>query len=118
MASPSQLKSRPMPAAAARKKSSVPEDVRRILQEGMMLERVGRKDEAAQRHYEHATSARTHSHWQVRQPVYKSSVERWRRYGANLDPLITALGDLAPAGAATGNYANASTADAPVGKSG
>ena len=59
-------------------------------------------DEASLRYYEHATSVRTLSHWQVRQPVYKTSVERWRRYGANLDPLIRALGDLAPADAVTG----------------
>ena len=59
-------------------------------------------DDASLRYYEHATSVRTLSHWQARQPVYESSVERWRRYGANLDPLIRALGDLAPADAATG----------------
>ena len=35
---------------------------------------------------------KTASRWQVRQPVYKSSVERWRRYEAYLDPLIAALG--------------------------
>ncbi len=35
----------------------------------------------------------THSNEQVRQPVYTSSAGRWRRFGARLDPLITALGD-------------------------
>ena len=35
---------------------------------------------------------RTASRWQVRQPVYSSSVERWRRYEAYLGPLIEALG--------------------------
>ena len=59
-------------------------------------------DDASLRYYEHATSVRTLSHWQARQPVYKTSVERWRRYGANLDPLIRALGDLAPADAVVG----------------
>jgi tetratricopeptide (TPR) repeat protein len=59
-------------------------------------------DDASLRYYDHATSVRTLSHWQVRQPVYESSVERWRRYGANLDPLIRALGDLAPADAVVG----------------
>ena len=29
---------------------------------------------------------------QVRKPVYSTSVERWRRYGAALDPLVEALG--------------------------
>jgi tetratricopeptide (TPR) repeat protein len=33
---------------------------------------------------------------QVRQPVYQTSVERWRRYEKHLGPLIEALGDLAP----------------------
>ena len=28
---------------------------------------------------------------QVRKPVYSTSVERWRRYGSNLDPLLEAL---------------------------
>ena len=34
------------------------------------------------------------SRHQVRNPVYRSSVERWRRYEKELQPLITALGDL------------------------
>lgn len=29
---------------------------------------------------------------QVRKPIYSTSVERWRRYGANLNPLLEALG--------------------------
>jgi len=33
---------------------------------------------------------------QVRQPIYKSSVERWRSYEKFLGPLFDALGDLAP----------------------
>jgi len=75
-------------------------------------------DDASLRFYEHATSVRTLSHWQVRQPVYKTSVERWRRYGANVDPLIRALGDLAPADAVAGKKSDASAADDAVGKSG
>jgi tetratricopeptide (TPR) repeat protein len=39
----------------------------------------------------------TISHHQVRQPVYRSSVERWRRYEKQLAPLIEALGDCMPA---------------------
>ena len=70
-------------------------------------------DVASLRYYEHATSVRTLSHWQVRQPVYQTSVERWRRYGANLDPLIRALGDLAPTDANVGE-----NADAPLDSSG
>jgi hypothetical protein len=34
----------------------------------------------------------TASRWQVRQPIYRSSVDRWRRY----EPYLGALADLAP----------------------
>lgn len=30
---------------------------------------------------------------QVRKPIYKSSVERWKKYGSGLQPLIEAVGD-------------------------
>lgn len=36
---------------------------------------------------------RTASVTQVRQPIYRSSVERWRAYEAHLGPLLDALGD-------------------------
>ncbi len=39
---------------------------------------------------------RTASSWQVRQPMYSTSVDRWRPYEKHLAPLIKALGDLAP----------------------
>ncbi|MDQ6959724.1 MAG: sulfotransferase, partial [Mariprofundaceae bacterium] len=39
---------------------------------------------------------RTASITQVRQPIYKTSVERWRKYEAHLEPLLEALGDLVP----------------------
>ncbi|MGV8997271.1 MAG: sulfotransferase [Parvibaculaceae bacterium] len=32
---------------------------------------------------------------QVRRPLYQTSVARWKRYGAAIDPLVTALGDRA-----------------------
>jgi hypothetical protein len=32
---------------------------------------------------------------QVRQPIYRSSVERWRPYGKFLGPLFDALGETA-----------------------
>lgn len=41
-------------------------------------------------------SVRTASVTQVRQPIYRSSVERWRPYEKFLGPLLDALGDLAP----------------------
>jgi hypothetical protein len=37
----------------------------------------------------------TASHWQVRQPLYDSSVGRWRNYEKHLGPLLNELGPLA-----------------------
>ena len=37
----------------------------------------------------------TASNWQVRQPIYTSSVKRWKNYEREIQPLIEALGDLA-----------------------
>jgi hypothetical protein len=34
---------------------------------------------------------KTASATQVRQPIYKSSLERWRRYEKHLGPLLAAL---------------------------
>lgn len=39
---------------------------------------------------------RTASVTQVRQPIYTSSVERWRKYEQHLDPLLEALGEFSP----------------------
>jgi hypothetical protein len=39
----------------------------------------------------------TVSHWQVRQPLYKSSVGRWRHYEKHLGPLFSALNGSAEA---------------------
>ncbi len=41
-------------------------------------------------------TVKTASVTQVREPVYTTSVERWRRYGKHLAPLLEALGDYAP----------------------
>lgn len=41
--------------------------------------------------HEKERQVRTASFWQVRQPLYASSVGRWRRYEAHLGPLIEAL---------------------------
>lgn len=38
---------------------------------------------------------KTPSHWQVRQPIYGSSVRGWKKYEAHLGPLIEALGEFA-----------------------
>jgi hypothetical protein len=36
----------------------------------------------------------TPSKWQARQPIYRTSVERWRRYEPWLGPLRPLVGDL------------------------
>ncbi len=41
-----------------------------------------------------ARDAQTASRWQVRQPIYRSSVERWRRYEPWLGPMIEAMGGM------------------------
>ncbi|HEX5392827.1 MAG TPA: sulfotransferase [Rhodocyclaceae bacterium] len=41
-------------------------------------------------------SIRTASVTQVRQPIYSSSVERWRHYEKHLGPLLEGLGEFAP----------------------
>jgi len=46
--------------------------------------------------HKHKRAIRTASVTQVRQPIYKSSVERWRLYETYLTPLLDALGDLVP----------------------
>ena len=48
-------------------------------------------DSACLRFYQSKRQVRTASFIQVRQPVYTSSVERWRRYEKELAPLINAL---------------------------
>ncbi len=52
-------------------------------------------DDRCLRPHETKREIRTASHWQVRQPVYSSSVARWRRYERHLGPLIEALGEYA-----------------------
>ena len=42
--------------------------------------------------HEHERQVRTASFWQVRQPLYASSVGRWKAYEAHLAPLKAALG--------------------------
>lgn len=48
--------------------------------------------------YKTERTVSTPSKWQVRQPIYSSSVKRWKRYGSALDPLKKALGELASEG--------------------
>jgi tetratricopeptide (TPR) repeat protein len=44
--------------------------------------------------HETQRSVRTASIWQVRQPIYRSSVAKWKRFEKHLGPLKQALGDL------------------------
>ena len=52
-------------------------------------------DDACLRYYETERSVITPSRWQVRQPIYASSVKRWKKYENKIQPLIKSLGDLA-----------------------
>jgi tetratricopeptide (TPR) repeat protein len=54
-------------------------------------------DDACLDFFKNDRSIRTASVIQVRQPIYKTSLERWKRYRQHLGPLLTALGDLVPA---------------------
>jgi len=53
-------------------------------------------DDACLNFHETEGTVRTASQWQVRQPVYNSSVQRWRRYEKYLGPLRDALAEHAP----------------------
>ena len=50
-------------------------------------------DERCLHFHETARAVRTASTLQVRQPMYRSAVGRWKRYAAHVQPLIEALGD-------------------------
>ncbi|TPM37602.1 sulfotransferase [Mesorhizobium sp. B2-3-4] len=52
-------------------------------------------DDACLRFFDREGAVTTPSRWQVRQPIYKSSVKRWKNYESEIQPLIEALGDLA-----------------------
>lgn len=52
-------------------------------------------DDACLRFFDREGSVNTPSRWQVRQPIYASSVKRWKNYETQIQPLIQALGDLA-----------------------
>ncbi|MFN2329262.1 MAG: sulfotransferase [Chromatocurvus sp.] len=41
---------------------------------------------------------RTPSRWQVRQPIYSGSVQRWRNYEEELEPLRKILSPILPVG--------------------
>jgi tetratricopeptide (TPR) repeat protein len=59
-----------------------------------MLEGCGLEwDESRLRFYEQSRVVKTASLWQARQPVYRSSQMRWKRYASHLGELPTALWD-------------------------
>lgn len=49
-------------------------------------------DERCMRYFENNRAVRTSSGWQVRQPIYTSSIGRWRNYAKHLAPLTRVLG--------------------------
>jgi len=53
-------------------------------------------DERVLRFFATERSVQTASFWQVRQPIYLSSVGRWRHYRKHLGPLFEALGRTPP----------------------
>ena len=48
-------------------------------------------NEACLSYHRTSRAVQTPSRWQVRQPIYQGSVERWRRYESHLGPLIEGL---------------------------
>lgn len=48
-------------------------------------------DDGCLRFHEKRRSVQTASDWQVRQPMYSSSIARWRRFERHLEPLVEAL---------------------------
>lgn len=51
-------------------------------------------DEACLQFHKTERTVLTPSRWQVRQPIYTTSIKRWKRYGESLNPLRVALGEL------------------------
>ncbi|HER27432.1 MAG TPA: sulfotransferase, partial [Rhodospirillales bacterium] len=50
-------------------------------------------EQACMQSHKTKRTVKTASTWQVRQPLYTTSVERWRLFDKHLDPLKQALGD-------------------------
>ena len=51
-------------------------------------------EDACLEFYKSERVVQTASLWQVRQPIYSSSVSRWRHYARHLGPLVESLGDI------------------------
>lgn len=62
----------------------------------MLIDRIGLDwDDACLKFNENERGVLTASQWQVRQPIYKTSLERWRKYETELAPLIQVLDEAA-----------------------
>ncbi len=48
-------------------------------------------DDSCLEFHKSSRAVKTASHWQVRQPIYKSSTDRWKRYEKHLEPLQKGL---------------------------
>ncbi len=59
-------------------------------------------DDRCLRYYESRRPVQTSSVWQVRQPIYSTSIHRWKHYVQHLEPLLRALGPEAGADAQAG----------------
>ena len=60
-------------------------------------------DDRCLRFYEHGRVVTTPSYDQVRQPIYKKSVARWKRYEKHLEPLKRSFGNVDPLEQSTGS---------------
>jgi len=59
-----------------------------------LIDHIGLEwDDVCLQFHEQERSVKTFSRWQVRQPIYTTSVKRWKRYDKHLEPLKLALGD-------------------------
>jgi tetratricopeptide (TPR) repeat protein len=59
-----------------------------------LIDHIGLEwDEACLKPHGLNRSVRTASYWQVRQPIYKSSVKRWRNYEQEIQPLLECFGN-------------------------
>ena len=82
----------------------IPSSIHEIVYEDLIADQEGKSraliefcglewDDQCLRFFETDRAVKTASMWQVRQPVYDSSVDRWRNYEAHLKPLIEALAE-------------------------
>lgn len=82
----------------------IPSSIHEIVYEDLIADQEGESralidycglewDDQCLRFFEADRIVRTASLWQVRQPVYNSSVGRWRNYEAHLKPLFDALAE-------------------------